>query len=152
MKPNNEELLSAWLRVSTSIVNSRLVSDLPYNEALVCNVLYQNSCQKNSQLLTATDLCNKTNMLKSQMNRTLNLLEEKNLIKRQRSESDKRQVYIYFNIDDAQIYKMQHEKVLSLIDEIIVQFGDGKTKAVIDALTDVADIADTIINEKMPEE
>jgi len=152
MKPLNEELLSAWLRVSTSIVNSRLVNDLPYNEALVCNVLYQNSCQENSQLLTATDLCIKTNMLKSQMNRTLNLLEAKNIISRQRSESDKRQVYIVFNVEDAHIYTEQHKKILTLIDEIILQFGDEKTNSVIKALNDVSDIADALINEKSTKE
>ena len=36
-----EELLEAWLRLSTTVINSRIVSALTYGESLVCNVLYQ---------------------------------------------------------------------------------------------------------------
>lgn len=148
MNAINETLLSAWLRVSTSIINTRVVSELPYNEALVCNVLYENSCKENSQPLTATDLCNKTNMLKSQMNRTLNLLESKGIISRHRSETDKRQVFIMFDMETAGPYQTQHERILQLLDEIVSRLGEDKTNEVIETLNDVADIANDIINEK----
>lgn len=151
MKSINEELLSAWLSVSTSIINTRVVNELPYNEALVCNVLYENSCCENNQPLTATDLCNKTNMLKSQMNRTLNLLENKGIISRQRSEVDKRQVHIIFDIKTAGAYRSQHQRILQLLDEIIAQLGPEKTQDVIKTLNDVANIANYIINEKQGE-
>lgn len=36
-----EDLLEAWLRLSTTVVNPRIVSALTYGESLVCNVLYQ---------------------------------------------------------------------------------------------------------------
>lgn len=148
MKPMNETLLSAWLRVSTSIINTRVVNELPYNEALVCNVLYENNCHKDSHPLTATDLCNKTNMLKSQMNRTLNLLESRGIITRKRSETDKRQVYIMFDMETAGPYKTQHERILQLLDEVISRLGEDKTQEVIKTLTAVVDIANDIINEK----
>ena len=148
MNQINEELLSAWLRVSTSIINTRVVNELPYNEALVCNVLYRNTLEENSTPLTATDLCNSTNMLKSQMNRTLNLLESKGIITRQRSETDKRQVHILFNLDEAVSYKKQHERILLILDAIIAQLGVEKTEDVIDTLNNVANIADNIINDK----
>ena len=35
----SEALLTSWLRLSTSINNSRLVSTMSYNESLVCNLL-----------------------------------------------------------------------------------------------------------------
>ena len=35
----NEDLLSAWLRLGAVIDNQRLVSDLPFNEAMVCGLL-----------------------------------------------------------------------------------------------------------------
>lgn len=91
-------------------------------------------------------------MLKSQMNRTLNLLEAKNIITRKRSDTDKRQVYIIFKLEDAHIYKEQHKKILALLDEIISQLGTEKTADIISALTDVANIADSIINEKATKE
>ena len=90
--PDNEALLKTWLRLSTSIINNRLVSEMSYNESLVCSILYPNT--KMGMYMTATELCHFTKMLKSQMNRTLNILEEKKLILRRRSDTDKRQVMI----------------------------------------------------------
>lgn len=147
MLPINEKLLSTWLKLSTSVVNARITDEFPYNESLVCNMLYMNSLQDNSEPLTATDLCNKTRMLKSQMNRTLNFLEEKEIITRQRSKDDKRQVYIIFNAENAEPYMKQHEKILPILDEIIARLGEEKTKDLIQTLTYIADIADDIINE-----
>ena len=38
--PANEALLTTWLRLSTSISNNRFVSEMSYNESLVCSILY----------------------------------------------------------------------------------------------------------------
>lgn len=147
LKNSNEELLNAWLKVSTCIVNSRVVSELPYNEALVCNLLYQNYYEDNSCPLTATDLCVKTNMMKSQMNRTLNLLENKNIIERKRSDKDRRQVLIFFKPEQANPYNIQHQRILQLLDKIIEQLGENKTKDVINTLTYVSEVANNILNK-----
>lgn len=144
----NEELLSAWLRVSTSIVNYRIVSELSYNEALVCNALYRNLTEEGGPPLTATDLCGMTNMLKSQMNRTLNMLEVKGLITRQRSTEDKRQVLVKFNSDKADIYQNQHTRILKLLDGIISKLGEEKAGKAVETLLELADIADGILKQK----
>ena len=105
MKKNiNEELLGAWLKLSVAINNEKVVSDMPYNEALICNILYRNQIHDPLKKLTATDLCNATKMQKSQMNRTLNNMEEKSLIVRERSELDKRQVFVSLNMEQNEIY------------------------------------------------
>lgn len=148
MKNINEELLNAWLKVSTSIVNSRVVSQLPYNESLVCNILYRNSNLENSAPLTAKALCEETNMLKSQMNRTLNLLEDKGIIKRERSTKDKRNVYITLIRNKDNPYEKQHIQIMELLDQIIENLGVDKTKEIINSLNCVSDIADKIINNK----
>lgn len=148
MSQLNEELLNAWLRVSTSIVNSRIVSELTYNETLVCNVLYRYELEKRSKPLTATDLCGMTNMLKSQMNRTLNLLEGRGLITRQRSTEDKRQVFVFFNADKSEAYEIQHSRILKLLDEIIKELGEEKAEEVVQSLMRIAQIADGILKEK----
>lgn len=145
MENINENLLNTWLRLSTSVVNSRLVSDLSYNESLVCNILYNTQRKDPNQLLTATDLCNATKMLKSQMNRTLNQLESKKLITRIRSSSDKRQVFVKFNLDTADIYLEQHQKILALIDNIIEHFGPEKVEVTLRVLTSICDVADDAI-------
>lgn len=146
MENINEHLLTVWLRLSTSVVNSRVVSDLSYNESLVCNILYTSLKKEPKHLLTATDLCNATKMLKSQMNRTLNHLETKNIITRIRSSNDKRQVFVKFNLDAADLYLKQHQKILSLIDSIISHIGPQKTEETLQLFTSICDVADDAIN------
>lgn len=142
----NEALLAAWLRISTSINNSRVVSELTYNESLICNLLYQDYISGNEHPLTATDLCRETKILKSQMNRTLNHLEEMGIISRIRSDLDKRRVYITFNKAQATKYEKQHTKILELLDSIIERFGTEKTLQTIETLTMISDVADEILN------
>ena len=142
--PDNEALVKTWLRLSTSIINNRLVSEMSYNESLVCSILYSNT--KAGIAMTATELCHFTKMLKSQMNRTLNLLEEKNLILRQRSDTDKRQVLILFNMEHAQAYEKQHQDILKIVDHVINKLGPDETKQAISLFTKIADIADGILN------
>ncbi len=139
-----EELLTAWLRLSTSINNPRIVSDLTYNESLICNLLYNNLQVNPNQRLTATDLCNQTKMLKSQMNRTLNSLIEKNLITKERSELDKRLVYISMDFEQAITYKKQHEKILELINVIINNLGKNNTNKAIEIFNSISEIADKL--------
>ena len=105
MKQINEELLSAWLRLSVTICNKRIVSGMSYNEAIVCNLLYHQRNSYPEEYLTATNLCEKTNMHKSLMNRTINYLEKKGLVERRRSEKDKRQVFVIFNEKNIDIYE-----------------------------------------------
>lgn len=146
MENLNEELLSAWLRLSTVIINNRVVSDLSYNESLVCNLLCKAQKQHPQNQLTATDLCIQTNMLKSHMNRTLNQLEEKGLIIRKRSSQDKRQIWIQFNMDSADLYLKQHEQILLLLDTITETIGPERTKETIRSLNQISDITDRLLN------
>ena len=80
-------------------------------------------------------------MLKSQMNRTLNQLEEKKMITRQRSSIDKRQVLITFDMKQAQQYEAQHQQILKHIDHIIQKLGPEEAAETVRLLSKVADIA-----------
>ena len=148
MMPLNENLLSAWLQLSTSVINTRVVSQLPYNESLICHVLYHHQLDGKNQPLTATDLCNETKMAKSLMNRTLNQLENQGLITRTRSKEDKRQVLVTFNLDKADVYLEQHQEILNIVDAIIKEIGAEKTHETISLFTQVSNIANSILNEK----
>lgn len=141
----NEVLLGAWLKISTAINNSRLVSEMSYNESLICNILYRNSTEKPEKKLTATDLCAETRILKSQMNRILTQLEEKNLITRERSPQDKRKIYVHLTTEQSNAYLKQHEKILKILDDIIEKLGEEQTKELIRALNGVSDVAGKII-------
>ena len=124
----NEQVLEAWLQMTTVINNERITPDLPYNESMICRYLYQN---KNINV-TATDLCNYMRMQKSQMNRTLTNMEKKDLITRIRSEKDTRKIYITLNDSMIKIYKAQHKKILEIVDQLFDKIGYERQSEVIE--------------------
>ena len=140
----NEYLLSAWLQLSTSINNTRVVSELTYNESLICNILYNNTKNNSDKKLTATDLCNTTKMLKSQMNRTLNQLEQRNLITKERSSLDKRCIYITMNEAQKSAYETQHKRILQIINSIVLNIGETESRKAADLFLTIAKIADSL--------
>ncbi|MBQ3104761.1 MAG: winged helix-turn-helix transcriptional regulator [Lachnospiraceae bacterium] len=137
----SEDLLTAWLRLSTSIIGSRIVSELSYKESLVCNLLYRNSLKQDGKPLTATDLCIQTNMLKSQMNRILNALEEKQVITRKRSPEDGRRVLITMNPLQSQAYYRQHQHILDIMNTMILRLGEEEAFNAVRLLNRISDIA-----------
>lgn len=146
MNSLNESLLASWVNLSTSVNNERVVSEMPYNESLVCHILYRNTMQAKDTKMTATELCEQTHILKSQMNRILNHLEEKKFIKRSRSEQDKRQVYISFNPEQADSFQKQHEKLLRLLDAIIGEIGVDAAKEAAELFNKIATAANKFIH------
>lgn len=148
MEQLNESLLQAWMKLSSSIINRRVVAELSYKESQVCHILYHNYRTAPELKLTATDLCTQTKMLKSQMNRTLTLLEEKGIITRSRSQQDKRQIYVTMNWEGADKYRAQHERILSLVDGIIDRLGEDEARQTIELFGKISDIAEGLLSEK----
>ena len=147
MEPLNEQLLAAWLEMSTVVVNSRIVSELTYREALVCNALYKHLPRQQDAPLNATRLCRLTGMLKSQMNRTLTALEKKGLVIRSRSSSDKRQIHVRFNTKKAQAYRRQHERILALVDSIVERLGQDTARQAVKVLRRLSTVAAAQLQE-----
>lgn len=146
MQNINEKVLNAWLKLSTAICNERIVSELPYNESLICGILHENAIEHPEEKITATDLCEKTNMQKSLMNRTLNSLEEKGLICRKRSEKDKRQVFVSMNMENAEVYERQHKNILKVVDEIVEKVGKEKAEEIVQLFTLISNKAKEVID------
>lgn len=147
MENLNEDLIRAWFQLSTCLDTKRIYSDLPFNESYICNILYHQRIQTPEKKLTATDLCQKTRIQKSLMNRTLNNLEEKGLIQRERSRMDKRQFYISLTDNEIDIYKHQHEKVLQLVDTIIQQLGEDNTQQMINQFLQIINMVDEVLHD-----
>ncbi len=133
----NEEILEAWLKLNVAINHERIVSELPYNETLIYRYLYNHQ----DQVVTATKLCEVTGMLKSQMNRTLTSMEEKQLIFRQRSKHDKRQIEVTINKDHISIYETQHERIIRIVDRLIERVGEDNAKTALMLFEMIAEIA-----------
>ena len=146
MQNINEKVLNAWLRLSTTICNERLVSELPFNESFICGILHHNALEHPEKKMTATELCEETNMQKSLMNRTLNSLEKKGLICRKRSEKDKRQVFVSINMENAEIYERQHKSVLQLVETMVEKVGKEKAEEIVQLFTLISNKAKEVMD------
>jgi len=145
MSSLNERLLDSWIDLSLTIINEKIVSELPYNESLICNILSRQERNHPETILTATDLCQMTQMQKSQMNRTLTAMEEKGLIFRERSGDDRRQVFIRLSANMQNAYHMQHEKILSIVDLVIARVGEEKAEALVSIFQELTEAAEEVL-------
>ena len=146
MQNINEKVLNAWLKLSTTICNERIVSDLSFNESFVCGVLRHNAQEHPEKKMTATELCEETNMQKSLMNRTLNNLEKKGLISRIRSVKDKRQVFVSMNMENAEVYERQHKNVLQLVETMVEKVGKEKAEEIVQLFTLISNKAKEVMD------
>ena len=137
----NEELLEAWLRLSCVIDNQRLGADFPFNEALVCGLLSQGGCR------TASELCARTRILKSQMNAILRSLESQGVIARQRSQTDRRQVELRLLPAGLERYRASHRQALDTVDRLISGMGEDAARQLLPLLRRAADAFDTMQKE-----
>ena len=137
MQGVNEKVLASWLKMILSVDGEHVASHLPYNEAVVCNLLLDNP----NQQMTATDLCGITKMQKSLMNRTLTSLESKKIIERIRSKEDKRLVLVKLVNDVNNIFMKQHEKTLKYVDKIVNRIGKDKVEEIISLFDSITKIA-----------
>ena len=137
MEVVNEKLLTSWLKMVLAVDGEHIATQLPYNEAVVCNLLMGNPNKE----MTATDLCGIMKMQKSLMNRTLNSLESKNIIERIRSKEDKRLVLVKLVNDVNNIFMKQHEKTLNYVDKLADKIGKDKVNEIISLFDSITKIA-----------
>ena len=115
----------------------KIVSQLPYNEVIICRILYRNR----SKQITATDLCEMTKMQKSQMNRTLTSMENKKILTRTRSSGDKRKIYVTLNEEQIKVYEDEHERILKIVDKLIERVGKENAQKALELFELIAHIA-----------
>lgn len=134
----SERLLDSWLHLSMDLWNERFVSELSYNESLVCHLLYKQKVEHpDNPALTLMQLSHKTGILKSQMNKTLTALDEKGFITRRRSLEDKRIVYITLKEDNLTTYHIQHDEILKVVDQVVAKLGEDRTEQAITIFNDI---------------
>lgn len=139
MENRKEALIDAWLKETSVLINRRMVEGLSFNEAFVCNLLNRKRNAKEDAEITATWLCSETGMLKSQMNKTLNSLEKKGLIIRERSSEDRRKIYIQLREENIEVYHKAHSEVLEFVDILTEQVGEEKIEEAVAILNLMAD-------------
>lgn len=141
-----DQLLDAWLSLTSTLWNTRVVSSMPFNEAHVMGILLRQSTP--DHLLTATDLIRRTHLLKSQMNKILSTLEEKGYIVRTRAHQDRRMAYIQLTDAGKAAYHQEHAGVESLLAQLIDRIGEDRALNIATELTDVVNALDDIFHDR----
>lgn len=126
MDETREDLLRAWMAMGVYIRGNRLLQDLSMNEMLVCNVLADRA--PDQPPVTATELCQRTQLLKSQINRILTSMEDRGLIERTRSPEDRRVVYIRLREEALPRYQREHAHVLTVLEAVRSALGEEDTR------------------------
>jgi len=132
---SKENLLQAWLNMSLMIRGNRLVSGFSLNEMVICRILYEQRGQ-GGEVITATELCTRMQLLKSQINKLLTTMEKNGVIERVRSSSDKRKIEIRLCEEAVQLYEKEHARILGIIDHVSNRLGPRQTQQLTDLLNE----------------
>ena len=138
-----DRLLSAWLSLTSTLWNKRLVSDLTYNEAHVMGILLRK--KSSGAPCTATMLIQYTRLLKSQMNKLLTTLENKGYITRTRSSEDKRVIFIALTESGEAAYLAEHAHVEAIVIQLIAQIGEDKAQALTQGINETVAALENIL-------
>ena len=139
-----DELLDAWLSLSSTLWNTRIVSSMTFNEAHVLGILMRHG--EEADPLTATDLIRRTRLLKSQMNKILTALESRGFITRTRAELDKRMIFIHLTEEGTQAYLNEHKRVDAILNQLIGQIGTDRALYIARELQEITEILDGIVS------
>lgn len=122
-----ERLLKNWLKISYIIRNNRIINELPYSEIVIISILKYHQSQMSFKDLTTT-----SKILKSQLNRSINSLEKKQLITKNISQTDKRSKIINLTKKGEEAYESFHPIAVESSKKMIEILGEEKAKELID--------------------
>ncbi len=138
-----DKLLDAWLNLTSTLWNTRLVSSLTYNEAHVMGLLLRHSTAESP--MTATDLIHRTRLLKSQMNKILTTLERRGHITRTRASKDKRMIFILLTAQGREAYLQEHKGIEAILKELIDKIGAERALNISRDLSDIVHALESIV-------
>ncbi len=130
-KNTEYNLLTAWVKLSGILKNSRITKGLLYNEATVMLLLYSKYCEDGIGLISVKEIIAQTGMLKSLANRTINSLEKKGLLTRQVGEKDKRTLYVRCVEEKLDVFLEVHSASLDVAKNILDIIGEEDAEAFI---------------------
>lgn len=142
-----EDLLIAWLTCSMNIRANRFLSNLTFNQMIVCGFLAKN-LREGGNGLTATELCEVTGLLKSQMNKVLSQLDERDLIARRADPNDARRTVLTLapcpDQESMTAYEYEHEQIMAAVEAVTDALGEDKAQELtrlLHAATEAAKVA-----------
>ena len=140
-----DRLLDAWLSLTSTLWNTRIVSSMSFNECHVLGILLRG--KDDAQPQTATGLIARTHLLKSQMNKVLTTLEGKGFITRMRAAHDRRLMYIHLTPAGEAAYLQEHEHIDAVLKKVVSRIGEEQALDVSAQLKRITGVLDEILAE-----
>ena len=123
-----EELVTAWVRLTAILKNTRLTKCMNYNEAIVMMIAYNKYREDGEGLVSFKELVTETKMLKSLVNRTIDSLVTKNYLVRQEGE-DRRTTYVKPVPENLEKFLKVHQSSVALARDMISIIGSEDAEA-----------------------
>ena len=142
-----ERLLRAWLELTATLWSRDMVSGMTFNEAVICNLLFHRQDAADTPPITATALCEKTNIRKSQMNRILTSLEDRGYLLRQQSPEDRRQICLTLTPAGEAAYLSAHSRATRLLGAVVSEIGSETAELLTEKLNLANQTAQTFLTE-----
>lgn len=114
----NEELISAWVRLTSALKNTRMTSGLNYNEATVMLIAYNAYRKDGEGLVSFKDIVRETRMLKSLVNRTIDSLVKKRMLERCGG-ADKRTTFVRPVKENLDAFLCVHNRSLAIAQQVV---------------------------------
>lgn len=138
-----ETLLRVWLELAATIGSREMVAGMTYNEAVVCNLISHRMDIDPEHPMTATELCEKIKVRKSQMNQILTSLENRGYLSRIRNETDRRQVNLTLTPAGQEAYYAAHRGARELLTAVVARMGHDAAQELVNYL----EIANATVQE-----
>ncbi len=144
MRSLEERIITAWVKLTGILKNTRITQDMIYNEAIVMNIVYNRYLEDGEGLVSFKEIVKRTQMLKSLVNRTIDSLVKQEYLEKTDG-ADKRTTFVRAKNLDG--YMREHEKTLALVRGIIETIGEEDAEAFIRIADKIAD-ADPLKNNE----
>lgn len=143
-----ELLCHAWLELALQVRQNRFLRNLQFNQMVICSIL-----AKAPDGMTAADLCRKTYLLKSQMNKELRTLEDKGLITRTINQEDRRKTIVRFvETTSPNLFTEERNHAFELFNHICEEMGPENARHLATLLSQATKIASPYINQEKQHE
>lgn len=139
-----DKLLDAWLNLTSSLWNTRLVTSMTYNEAHILGLLLR---YEENGPLSATALTRRTRLLKSQMNKVLTALESQGYITRSRSQADRRVIELRLTPEGKAAYRKEHKNAEVILSRLLEQIGEDRALRVAHDIDDITAVLSDILED-----
>lgn len=127
-QPLEEQVITAWVRLTGLLKNTRITKGMVYNEAIVMLFAYNRYREDGIGVISFKEIVTETRMLKSLVNRTIDSLVAKGYLARCEGK-DKRTTFVRIRPENIGEYLDVHEQSLSLASHMIGIIGREDAEA-----------------------